>query len=80
MPLDNNLFSELVDIIEEQCNKKVKNIYNLLFWDYAKNTFITPSEVNSWLKRLNAKYHICTLELTTHRLRHTALTHWKELE
>ena len=79
LPLNNNLFSELVDIIEEQCNKKVRNIYNLLFWDYAKNTFITPNEVNSWLRRLNAKYHICTLELTTHRLRHTALTHWKEI-
>ena len=79
LPLDNNLFSELVEIIEEQCNKKITNIYNLLFWDYEKNTFVTPGEINAWLKRLNAKYHICTLELTTHRLRHTALTHWKEI-
>lgn len=79
LPLDNNLFSKLVDIIEEQCNKKIINIYNLLFWDYTKNTFVTPGEVNSWLKRLNAKYKICTLELTTHRLRHTAITHWKEI-
>ena len=79
LPLDNNLFSELIDIIEEQCNKKITNIYNLLFWDYKKNTFVTPGEINSWLKRLNAKYHICTSELTTHRLRHTALTHWKEI-
>lgn len=79
LPLDNNLFSELVDIIEEQCNKNITNIYNLLFWDYEKNTFVTPSEVNSWLKRLNAKYDICTSELTSHRLRHTALTHWKEI-
>lgn len=75
LPLDNNLFNELVDIIEEQCNKKIR----MLFWDYEKNTFITPSEVNSWLKRLNAKYNICTLEITTHRLRHTALTHWKKI-
>ncbi|MCI8362217.1 MAG: tyrosine-type recombinase/integrase [Clostridia bacterium] len=79
LPLDNNLFSELVGIIEEQCNKKIINMYNLLFWDYEKNTFITPSEVNSWIKRLNAKYKICSLELSTHRLRHTALTHWKEI-
>lgn len=79
LPLDNNLFRELVEIIEEQCNQKITNIYNLLFWDYEKNTFITPGEINAWLKRLNAKYHICTLELTTHRLRHTALTHWKEI-
>ncbi len=79
LPLNYNLFSELIDIIEEQCNKKIINIYNLLFWDYEKNTFITPSEVNSWLKRLNAKYNISKLELSTHRLRHTALTYWKEL-
>ena len=79
LPLDNNLFSELVEIIEEQDDKKIRNIYNLLFWDYEKNTFITPSEVNLWLKRLNAKYDICTLEPSTHRLRHTALTHWKEI-
>lgn len=79
LPLDNGLFCGLIDIIKEQCDKKIKNIYNLLFWDYEKNTFITPSEVNSWLKRLNAKYHICTLEISTHRLRHTALTHWKEI-
>ena len=79
LPLDNSLFCELVDIIEEQCDKKIRNIYNLLFWDYEKNTYVTPGEVNSWLKRLNAKYNICSLELTTHRLRHTALTHWKEI-
>lgn len=78
LPLDNKLFNKLVEIIEEQSNKKIMNIYNLLFWDYEKNTFITPGEVNSWLKRINAKYKISKLELTTHRLRHTALTIWKE--
>lgn len=51
----------------------------MLFWDYEKNTYVTPGEVNSWLKRLNAEYNICALEVTTHRLRHTALTHWKEI-
>lgn len=81
LPLDNKLFYELVYIIEEQSKQKVKNIYNLLFWDYKKNTFVTPGEINSWLKRLNAKYHICiSEELTTHKLRHTTLTRWKELE
>ena len=78
MPLDNKLFNKLVEIIEEQSNKKIMNIYNLLFWDYEKNTFITPGEVNSWLKQINAKYKISKLELTTHRLRHTALILWKE--
>lgn len=77
--LDNNVFSGLIEIIEEQCNKKIRNIYNLLFWDYKKNTFITPCEVNIWLKRLNKKYKISSEELTTHRLRHTALTYWKTI-
>ena len=79
LPLDNNLFYGLIEIIEEQCNKKIRNIYNLLFWNYEKNTFITPCEVNIWLKRLNKKYKISKEELTTHRLRHTALTYWKTL-
>lgn len=79
LPLNNNLFSELLDIIEEQNNKKIKNIYNLLFWDYEKNTFITPGEINSWLDRLNEKYKISNQKLATHRLRHYTLTHWKEL-
>lgn len=78
LPLNNNLFSELIPIIDEQ-NKKIDNIYNLLFWDYKKNTFITPNEINFWLKRINSKYNICTDELSTHRLRHHALTYWRQL-
>ena len=78
LPLDNELFSGLEEIIKEECEKKISNIYNLLFWDYDKNTFITPSEINSWLYRLNKKYNICKDKLTTHRLRHTALTYWNE--
>lgn len=83
LPLDSNLFSELTDIIEEQCDKKISNIYNLLFWDYEKDTFVTPSEINSWLKRIDEKYNIRDENdkenITTHRLRHYALTHWKEI-
>ena len=78
VPLDNILFGELIDIIKEQSEDKLKNMYNLLFWNYEKNTFITPSEVNSWLNRINKKYNISKKNLTTHRLRHTALTRWKE--
>lgn len=78
LPLDNELFSGLDEIIKEECTKKISNIYNLLFWDYKKNTFITPSEINSWLYRLNKKYNICEDKLTTHKLRHTALTYWNE--
>ena len=34
------------------------NLYGLLFWNYERNTFITPKEVNAWLRRLNTKYKI----------------------
>lgn len=78
LPLNNTLFAELGSLIEEQCNKKITNIYSLLFWDYEKNTFITPNEIDSWLKRLNKKYNISST-LHTHRLRHTALTYWMEI-
>lgn len=77
LPLDNLLFGELIKIIAEQMDKGITNKYNLLFWDYKKETFITPNEINLWLKRLNKKYNITKEELSTHRLRHTALTYWK---
>lgn len=70
--------AKLENIIIEQINKKVTNIYNLLFWNYKKNTFITPSEINSWLKRLNKKYNITKNSLSTHVLRHTRITRWRE--
>lgn len=77
LPLDNELFIGLKQIIIEQYNKKITNVYGLLFWDYKKNDFIKPYEINAWLSRLNTKYHICDGSLSTHRLRHTALTLWK---
>lgn len=51
----------------------VSNIYNLIFFDYKNNTFITPNEINCFLKRLNTKYNICQ-EIHTHMLRHTYAT------
>ncbi len=86
LPLDNPIFSEIVDIVKEEKAKKVKsinNVHNVLFWDYEKDFFVTPSEINSWLDRLEAKYHILDKDdkenLTTHRIRHYAITHWAEL-
>ena len=79
LPLDNILFEEILELIKEQQQQKITNIHQLLFWDYSKNRFITPNEVNSWLTRLNTKYNISKERLSTHRLRHTALTHWSEL-
>lgn len=59
-------------------NKKLTNIHNLIFWDYDKNTFISNTEINSWLARLNKKYNITNSSLSTHILRHTRITRWKE--
>ncbi len=69
--------SEIREIINEQKSKKITNIYKLLFWDYEKNTFVTPQEVNSWLHRINKKYKI-SKKLHNHKLRHTRITRWKE--
>lgn len=68
---------EIETILNEQTNKKITNIYGLLFWDYEKNTFISPKEINAWLRRLNEKYKI-SQTLHNHRLRHTRITRWKE--
>lgn len=65
--------SKVKDIIRKAQNKQISNINGLLFYDNAKDTYITPSEVNSYLKRLNKKYNI-TANLHTHMLRHTYAT------
>lgn len=70
--------NELLTIINEQLDNKIANIYGLLFWNYEKNTFITPQEVNSWLYRLNKKYHISEQGLHNHRLRHDRISQWIE--
>ena len=69
--------NEIAEIINEQTKQKMTNIYGLLFWNYEDNTFITPKEVNAWLRRLNAKYKI-SKTLPNHKLRHTRITWWKE--
>lgn len=84
LPLDTKLFAELVDIIDEQKNKKIRNFKRLLFWDYTKNDYIAPYQVDGWLKRIDKKYHICKGKefddvLASHRLRHGAITHWRNI-
>ena len=61
------------NILKDICKSNITNIYNLIFFDYDKNTFITPSEINCYLKRLNQKYNICK-DIHTHMLRHTFAT------
>lgn len=72
------IVAELEQILNEEVSKKVTNIYKLLFWNYEKNTFITTSEINSWLRRINEKYNISKKSLHNHRLRHDRITQWKE--
>lgn len=72
------IIDALKEILDEQLSSKLTNMYKLLFWDYEKNTFISPSEINSWLKRLNKKYKITNKRFSSHVLRHTPLTRWNE--
>lgn len=61
------------EILQQIQKKQLSNINGLLFYDNIKNTYITPSEVNCYLKRLNKKENI-TNNLHTHMLRHTYAT------
>lgn len=61
------------DVLKDILKTNITNIYNLIFFDYDKNTFITPTEINCYLKRLNQKYTICK-DIHTHMLRHTFAT------
>ncbi len=65
--------SQLKAVIIDIAKSKTKNIYNLLFYDYSNNCFITPNEINCYLKRLNDKYKFCN-HIHTHMLRHTYAT------
>ena len=62
-----------ISILKEVLKNNLLNTYNLIFYDYDKNTFITPNEINCYLKRLNDKYKICE-HIHTHMLRHTFAT------
>ena len=64
--------------MEEELSKTETNTYNLLFWDYENNTFISGNELNSWLDRINKKYKISSRKIHNHRLRHDRITQWKE--
>lgn len=69
-PMNNKVKNVIVEILKS----KTTNIYSLLFWDYKKNNYITPGEINSYLARINQKYNICSSSLHSHRLRHTFIT------
>lgn len=60
-------------ICKNSINSNITNMYNLVFYDYEKNTFITPNEINCFLQRLNQKHKFCN-HIHTHMLRHTFAT------
>ena len=63
----------LKQILNDALSKWEPNPENLLFWDYENNEVISPSEVTSYLQRLNKLYGI-TKKLHSHMLRHTYAT------
>lgn len=68
------LMNERVKNLLQQVQKsQVKNIKGLIFYDNINNTYITPGEVNCYLKRLNSKEKISS-NLHNHMLRHTFAT------
>lgn len=69
-PMNNKVKNVITEVLKD----KTTNIYSLLFWDYSKNHYITPGEINSYLTRINRKYNICSSSLHSHRLRHTFIT------
>ena len=69
-PMNDNVKNLITKIL----NYKTTNLKNLLFWDYENNSFIKPYEINSYLLRINNKYHITDTSFHSHRLRHTFIT------
>ena len=68
----------VTEIVSKQIKKGIANMYGLLFWDYKNNSFISYSEINSWLRRLNEKYKITSKTLSSHVLRHTRITEMRK--
>ena len=65
--------NKVKDILKQAQKKQITNINGLIFYDNAKDTYITPTEINCYLKRLNKKENIAS-NLHTHMLRHTYAT------
>ena len=64
---------EVKQILELAIKNYVINPQNLLFYDEVDCRLITPSEVNSYLLRINNKYKI-SKHLHNHMMRHTFAT------
>ena len=69
-PMSDNVRKIIIKVL----SYKTSNINGLLFWNNKKETYITPSEINAYLKRINKKYDIVKGSIHSHRLRHTFIT------
>ena len=67
------LTGKVKSIIADITKNNIKNMNGMLFYDTINNTYISPCEVNSYLKRLNKQYKIAN-NLHNHMLRHTYAT------
>lgn len=67
------LSDNAISVLKKVLKNNLLNTYNLIFYDYEENTFITPAEINCYLKRINEKYQICE-HIHTRILRHTFAT------
>jgi integrase len=71
------LSRESEKILGQEISTYIDNPYKLIFWNYDKDDFITVSNVNCYLRRLNIKYKIAPT-LQSHILRHTRITRLNE--
>jgi integrase len=78
------LCDECCDIFNKIKKSPLSNMHGLFFYNYPKNQMCTVGGYNAWLRRLNQKYRICTdvdgslTSLSSHILRHTAITRMNE--
>ena len=77
IPLTSNMLFELQKRLKNHSRANLTHINNFIFYNEKENKYITPSEVNCWLRRLNEKYHIAP-QLSTHQMRHTRITELTE--
>lgn len=71
------MIPEVKQIIDKILRDNIRNIHQALFWDYQNNTFVTPTEINCYLSKLNKKHNISN-KLTSHMLRHSFVTRARE--
>lgn len=77
IPLDEESYKIILKRIEINKQSCTDKIIPYLFYDFSKNKFLTHSQINSYLTRLNEKYNIAP-QLSTHMLRHTKITELQE--